>query len=85
MATRGRPVTVPRCYGCARKARPDSRFCSDRCAAGYAEELVAGNEDSFCIQCDAWVGDGIYAQCSSAGHTRIAHNPVYGVHYRKDD
>ena len=46
----------PRCYGCVRRAREGSRFCSQRCAAGYVEELLDGNDDEWCPICDRWEG-----------------------------
>lgn len=45
------------CYGCGRAARKGSRFCTQRCAAEYAEELVEGNDDWWCSECDEWHGD----------------------------
>lgn len=46
----------PRCYhGCDKPARKGYRFCSQRCAAEYAEELVMGNDDAWCPKCKQWV------------------------------
>lgn len=54
----GRRATLPRCYaGCDRPVQvPTSRFCTRRCAAEYAEELVRGNDDAWCLTCRDWVG-----------------------------
>lgn len=47
---------TPQCYGCrTRAARKGSRFCTQRCAADYAEELVEGNDDTWCPACADWV------------------------------
>lgn len=69
LAAGGRTETMttpwrPRCYSCGEKrVRPGSRFCSNRCAAMWAEELAAGNDDAWCDGCQEWTsvvarGDG---------------------------
>lgn len=58
------------CYCCPRPARPRSYFCSNRCAAQYADELMAGNEDSWCPHCEEYVSDyddGGEGYCGACG------------------
>ncbi len=47
----------PKCYGCNKKAKKGHLFCSMKCAAMYAEELIIGNEQSYCFTCSEWVCD----------------------------
>ena len=61
----------PRCYACGKKrVRRGSRFCSNRCAAEWAEELASGNDDAWCIGCQEWVGevDGHCVKCNLITH-----------------
>lgn len=44
----------PMCYGCEKDAARGRMFCSARCAALYAEELVRGNEQHYCPICASW-------------------------------
>lgn len=47
-----------KCYLCREKpVRSGSRFCTQRCAADFAEELVEGNDDYWCSKCCSWIGD----------------------------
>jgi hypothetical protein len=47
----------PGCYArCGKPAKPGDRFCGKQCAADYAEELVRGNEDEWCVPCQDWKG-----------------------------
>lgn len=49
---KGRPI----CYACyERPARKGSRFCTQRCAAEWADALAAGNSDAWCPACQKWV------------------------------
>lgn len=59
----------PRCYGCDNKARARSRFCSMRCAAAYAEELIEGNEDAYCPTCNSWEGLAPYEEAAEGSVT----------------
>jgi len=57
----------PRCYGCGeRPIRQASFFCTQRCAADYAEEIALGNDIAWCPSCNDWVDlhDG---RCSDCG------------------
>lgn len=59
-----RKRTKPRCYhGCDKPARKNGRFCSQKCAAEFAEELVLGNDDKWCSNCQEWV-DNEGHECS---------------------
>lgn len=51
---KGRSKTRPKCYGCDARARAESNFCSDKCGAAYADELIAGNGEEWCSTCDRW-------------------------------
>lgn len=55
----------PICFECHMKpARKDSRFCSGRCAAAWADEILKGYDDAWCEHCYAWVDDyGHKAEC----------------------
>lgn len=54
-----RKVEIADCYSCGRKkARPHSYFCSQRCAAEWADEIAGGNEVAWCPTCKNWVGYG---------------------------
>ena len=50
----------PKCYGCDQKAAIGRMFCTTRCAAGYAEELIRGNGEEWCPLCEQWVGTQSY-------------------------
>ena len=62
--TRGGRVTVidvddstPLCYAiCGGAARRGRRFCSDKCAAIWAEQSVEGNDEVWCPICLGWRG-----------------------------
>ncbi len=56
-------MNKPKCYGCNRKARRGSLFCSQRCAAGYAEELILGNGEVYCYDCEEWHSESYSAEC----------------------
>jgi hypothetical protein len=47
----------PICYGCARPARKHSVFCTDRCAALYAEGLARGGDQIYCPVTGEWESD----------------------------
>jgi hypothetical protein len=47
-------MMTPKCYGCDRKARKGSLFCSQKCAADYAEELLLGNDEVWCPATEQW-------------------------------
>ena len=58
-----KPRLKPECYaGCARRARKGGYFCTQSCAAEYAEELVAANEHYWCPTCKeyqhSWASNG---------------------------
>lgn len=62
MGRHKRPYLGKRCYGCSeRHYRTTKRFCSDTCAADWAELLARGNEDEWCPNCDAWVYECVHA------------------------
>lgn len=69
-------MTRPRCFNCDRPARPGSMFCTQRCAAVYAETLLEGFDDVFCPVTERWesVLDGECCGCASGpeadGHIR---------------
>lgn len=45
-----------RCYQCRDEpARPGSRFCSESCAAVWAEAFAHTLEDAWCPQCNDWL------------------------------
>lgn len=61
----------PGCYGyCGRKAAAGRMFCSARCGALYAEELVRGNEEHWCPVCQHWSGAPSYSDKLVCGHAR---------------
>lgn len=61
----------PKCYGhCGKVARVGYMFCSDRCAALYADELVRGNEDHWCPVCEDWKTKESYMDRLICGHVQ---------------
>lgn len=45
------------CYAgwCEKVVRkPGNRFCSQRCAAEWGEEIASGNGDVWCVTCNEW-------------------------------
>lgn len=47
--------TKPLCVTCHEKpVRKGSYFCSQKCAAEWADELYAGNENLWCEVCQEW-------------------------------
>jgi hypothetical protein len=57
----------PRCFGCERKARKDSLFCTDRCATSYAENIAGTVDVVYCPDADDWVATDIDGSCSMCG------------------
>lgn len=43
-----------KCYGCGKIHRRKSRFCTNKCAAIWAEIIAQGNGDSWCETCQEW-------------------------------
>ena len=45
----------PGCYHrCGHRAAVGRHFCSARCAAEWAESMAEGNDDEWCVPCQAW-------------------------------
>lgn len=45
----------PACYvACGERAAPGRRFCSDHCAAFYAEAVAGRYAEQWCVTCDEW-------------------------------
>lgn len=54
--TPGRRKVRPYCYNlCGMKARNRSLFCSQHCAAIWAEAIAQGNNEVWCETCREWV------------------------------
>lgn len=56
-------IEGPKCYGCDRKARHGSLFCTQKCAAEWAEEIILGNEEVYCYNCKEWHSESRSAEC----------------------
>lgn len=81
-----RELRRPRCYGCReRPARVDSLFCSNRCAADFAEALAQGNGDVWCSVCCEWRGphelteEGYCPECGPHPASRLVEWPKSGL------
>jgi len=54
----------PKCYYCqGKKARKNSFFCSQKCAALYADEILEGYEMVYCYHCQHWYIDDHLTHC----------------------
>jgi len=60
----------PKCYGCDRDAAAGRMFCTDRCAAGYVEELVRGNEEQWCPLCEKWSSPSMGMDIMNCNHVQ---------------
>jgi hypothetical protein len=69
-ATRIKPR--PRCYGCGKRARLGSLFCTNWCGANYADELIAGNEDVYCPEAKSWESTSL-GECHGCHKTADDH------------
>jgi endogenous inhibitor of DNA gyrase (YacG/DUF329 family) len=64
------PRHKAKCYGCDRRARIGFMFCSQRCAAAYAENLLDNADTSYCPTCGTWETVRYNAdQLLTCGHT----------------
>jgi hypothetical protein len=61
------------CYfNCGKPSRmPKSHFCSDKCASEWAEQMVEGNQDDWCVECQQWFSSGMLhnKECSTRKET----------------
>lgn len=59
----------PVCFEChSRPARADSRFCSQKCAAAWADEWLQGFDDGYCPKCGEWVTT---EKCDDCGEVAV--------------
>lgn len=59
-----------KCYGCDRRTRTGFMFCSQSCAASYAENLLDNVDTSYCPRCGTWETVRFHSdQLLTCGHT----------------